>query len=299
MSDDTDPSGANRPDAAAAAIASGADDPTVTPGRRAARRAMRHEKVTVVKPRELSAAQPPYPGSRLIRLGVGGMLFLLSLLTLAGAVVILLLWQQYRDHGVLTTQVDRAWNIIDDLRLVERYLAWAVVPVALAWIVLATLNARRATGHRRSPIVPALALVVGIAGIWIIGAEIVAPAETWIERSVGYVLQAVGVAIPLLALERVAEMAESRRRPMHVTALLAIAFVIVLQELGGLSTIERTIDPEQWGMLGVRLVILALIQALGALAANEATRAIEDGSKHRFNLRSRFSESVLHQAGLD
>jgi hypothetical protein len=274
-------------------------DPTVPPARRAALGSLTRERVADTGRRQLTAAKPPIPGTRQLRLALSGILFLMSLATLGGAVVVLLLWQQYRDSGVLTTQIDRAWDLVENLRVVERALAFGVVPVALAWIVLATLNARRATGHRRNPAVPAIALVVGVVGIWMIGAEIVAVAESWIERSVGYLLQAVGVVLPLLALERVAEAAEARRRPMHVTALLAIAAVVVLQERGGLSTLVPTDDSDAWGMIGVDLVILALIQALGALGANETARAIEEGAQHRYQLRSRFSESVLAQAGLD
>ncbi len=226
------------------------------------------------------------------------MLFGLSLLTLGGAVLMLLLWQQDRDAGVLTTQAERAWNLFGDLGSVERLLAFAIVPVVLAWSVLATFNVRRATGQRRSPVIPAVALAAAIGGVWYLGAELVVPAEDWIDRSIGYGLQTIAIVLPLLAFERIAEVAEARRRPLHVTTFLAITFVIVLQEMGGLSTVTATDDSTEWGMLGVKLVILALIQALGALAANEAARAIEDGTQHRYGLRSRFGESVLHQAGL-
>ena len=82
---------------------------------------------------------------------------------------------------------------------------------------------------------------------------------------------------PLLALERVAEAAEARRRPLRVTAVIAVVYLAHLQGLGGVSNIERTDDTTEWAMLGIYLVIGALIQALGALAVNEAARAIEDG----------------------
>jgi hypothetical protein len=249
--------------------------------------------------RELASAEPPYPGARVLRLALGGTLFALSLLTLAGALLMLLLWQQHRDAGVLTTQIDRTWDLFGHLRSVERLLAFAALPMALAWAALATFNARRATGQRRSAVVPVVALAAGVAGVWVIGAELVAGASGLIDRSAGYVLQAIAIAIPLLAFERVAEAAEARRRPMHITAILAVTFVIVLQELGGLSTVAPTTNPEEWAGLGINLVILALVQALGALAATEAARAIEEGTQHRYDLRSRFSQSVLHQAGLD
>ena len=39
-------------------------------------------------PRQLTAAKPPIPGARLLRLALGGLLFLMSLATLGGAVVV-------------------------------------------------------------------------------------------------------------------------------------------------------------------------------------------------------------------
>lgn len=248
---------------------------------------------------ELSTARAPLPGARYLRLGTAGVLFALSLVTVAGAVLILLLWQQDRDAGVLTTQVDRAWSLFDDLRTIERSLAFASIALGAGWVAIATLNVRRATGQRRNPIIAVVALLASIAGVWAVGAEVVAPAEDWIGTAVGIVFQAVFVAFAALALERVAEAAEARRRPLRVTAVIAVVYLAHLQGLGGVSNIERTDDTTEWAMLGIYLVIGALIQALGALAVNEAARAVETGTQHRFDLRSRFGESLLAQAALD
>jgi hypothetical protein len=73
-------------------------------------------------------------------------------------------------------------------------------------------------------------------------------------------------------------------------------YLAQMQFLGGVSTVEQTADPTEWGRLGAYLVIGALLQVLGSLAANEAARAIEDGTGHRFRLRQRFGESLLAQA---
>lgn len=270
-----------------------------TAGQERARRSMRHQKVERPSRASLTTAREPIAGTRALRIGFTGMIFLASAATAAGAVLMLLLWMQHRDSGVLTTQVDRAWELFDHLRTIERLVAFAIVPVTLGWIALATLNVRRATGQRRNPLVAAGAFLVGIIGIWFIGAEMVATAEDWIGRSVGIVFQTVFVALVLLSLERLAEAAEARRRGLHVTAIMAVVYLAHLEGLGGVSNIERTDDPERWGLLGAYLVIGALIQALGALAANEAARAIEDGSAHRYELRSRFGESLLAQAALD
>ena len=270
-----------------------------TPAQERARRSMRHERVERPTRPELTTARAPVAGARFLRLGMTGMVFLASATTAAGAVLVLLLWLQHRDSGVLTTQVDRAWDLFDHLRDIERYVAFAIVPITLLWIVLATVNVRRATGERRSPVVAGGGFVAAVAGIWFIGAELVAPAEGWVERSIGIVFQTVMVAMALLAIERVALAAEARRRGLHVTAAMAVIYLAHLQGLGGVSNIERTNDPDEWPVLGAYLVIGALIQALGALAANEAARAIEDGSQHRYELRSRFGESLLAQAALD
>lgn len=248
---------------------------------------------------ELGTARAPFPGARILRLGLAGVLFVLSLVTVAGAVLILLLWQQDRDAGVLTTQVDRAWDLFADLRMIERSLAFAAVALAVGWLAMATLNVRRATGQKRNPVVAVAALLVAVAGIWVVGSEVVAPAEDWIGTAVGIVFQAVFVGIALLAIERVAEAAEARRRPLRVTAIIAVVYLAHLQTLGGVSNTERTDDARDWAMLGIHLVIGALVQALGALAVNEAARAIETGTQHRFDLRSRFGESLLAQAALD
>jgi preprotein translocase subunit SecG len=248
---------------------------------------------------DLSTARAPFPGARLLRIGAAGAVFVLSLVTVAGAVLILLLWQQHRDAGVLTTQVDRAWELFGHLRTIERYLAFATIALGAGWVGMATINTRRATGHRRNPAVAVAGLLLAIAGIWFVGSEFVAPAEDWIGTAVGIAFQAVFVVLALLSLERVAEAAEARRRPLRATAIIAIVYLVHLEGLGGVSNIERTDDSSEWAMLGIYLVIGALIQALGALAVNEAARSIEEATQHRFELRNRFGESLLAQAALD
>jgi len=245
---------------------------------------------------DLTAAQEPYPGASIMRLVMTSMMSLLCLLTIAGSVLMLLLWQQNRSSGVLTTQIDRTWQLFGYLREIERWVAFGVVPVAVGWIVLATINVRRATGLRRNPIVAAGSLLLGIAGVWFVGANQVADADGPITKGVGIAIQAAFLAIPLIALERVAEAAEARHRPLRATYLIAVVYLAHLQGLGGLSTIEETNDPEKWGRLGAYLLIGGLIQVLGTLSANEAARAIEEGTEHRYQLRHRFGEALMAQA---
>lgn len=245
---------------------------------------------------DLNTAREPLPGPRVLRAVMTTLLSVLCLLTVAGAVLLLLLWQQNRDSGVLTSQVDRIWRLFGHLQDIERIVALLIPPIAVAWIAVATINVRRATGIRRDPILAAISLPVGLVGVWIIGNEIVGPADDRITRAAGIVLQVVVASIPLFALERVAMAAEARRRPLRATWLISAAFLAHLQGLSGLSTTEKTTDPDRWGLLGAYLVIAGLIQVLGTLAANEAGRAIEDATEHRYQLRHRFGEALLEQA---
>lgn len=245
---------------------------------------------------EMAAARAPYEGTNALRVVMTLQLAALCLITVGGAILMLLLWQQDREAGVLTTQLDRTWDLFDTLRDVERWVALSVVPVAVAWIVLATINVRRATGQRRNPIVAGASLVVGLGGAWVIGDRIVARSDDWLGQAAGYVLQAVFLAIPLLALERLASSAEARHGALRATYLIGVVYLAQMQFLGGVSTVERTADSSEWGRLGAYLVIGALLQVLGSLAANEGARAIEDGTDHRFRLRQRFGESLLAQA---
>ena len=245
---------------------------------------------------ESTVARPPFEGTSALRVVTTLLLAALCLITVGGAILVLLLWQQDREAGVLSTQLDRTWDLFDTLRDIERWLAFGVVPVAVAWIVLATVNVRRATGQRRNPIVAGASLIAGLAGVWFIGDQIVAGSDDWLGEVAGYLLQAVFLAIPLLALERVAASAEARHGALRAAYLIGAVYLAQMQFLGGVSTVERTADSSEWGRLGAYLVIGALLQVLGALSVNEAARAIEDGTEHRFRLRQRFGESLLAQA---
>ena len=245
---------------------------------------------------ELTAAEEPIEAVSPIRFAMAVMLSAMCLLTVGGAILVLLLWQQDRASGVLTSQLDRTWDLFDVLREIEKWLAFAVVPVATAWIALAAVNVKRATGIRRNPIVAAVSLPIGCIGVWVVGKEIVAEADDWVGQTSGYVLQLVFLAIPLLALLRLAQAAEARNRPLRALYVVAAAYVAHVQFLGGLSTADQSSPSSDWGELGAYLIIAALIQVLGALSANESARAIEEGTKHRYDLRNRFGESLLSQA---
>ena len=248
---------------------------------------------------ELRPARPAIPGSQLLRLAVSLLLGVLAVFTLGGGVLILLLWQEERASGVLTNQIDRAWDLFEDLRRIELIVAYAVVPLATAWAALATLNVRRATARRRNPVIAALSIPAAVAGVWAIGAAVVEPADDWTTATVGLILQAIVLAVPVLVLERVALSVEGRRRPLRMTYLAAVAYLAILQGLGTLSTIVPTHDADRWAHLASYLIMAALIQIFGAIAVNESCRAIEVASAQRYSLRKAFSENVMLQATAD
>lgn len=247
---------------------------------------------------EKPPAREPYPVVHALRVTLTLVLALLCLLTVGGAVLVLLLWQQSRETGVLTSQLDRTWDLLDLLQDVERYVAFAAIPIAMAWVAVAAINVGRGTGNQRNPVLAALSLPVGLIGAWLVGREVIAGSDDVITQAAGYVLQITLLTIPLLFLERIAIAADARRRPLRATYLIGAAYLAQMQFLGGLSTIERDTTDGDWGTLGAYLLIGALLQVIGTLSANEACRSIEDGTQHRYQLRSRFSESLLAQAEL-
>jgi hypothetical protein len=245
---------------------------------------------------ELLPARPPISGSHFLRLAVSLLLGVLAVFTLGGGLLVLLLWQEHRDSGVLTNQINRAWDLFDNLRNMEVVVAYAVVPLATVWAALATLNVRRATARRCNPVLPALSIPAAVAGVWAIGAGIVAPADDWATATGGLILQALVIAVPVILLERVAMATEGPRRPLRMTWLAAVTYLALLQGLGALSTIVPTNDPDQWARHASYLIMAALVQIFGAIVVNESMRSIEVASAHRFALRKAFGESVLLQA---
>jgi len=248
-----------------------------------------------------AASRPPYAVVAHVRLVLAMLLSALCLLTAAGSLLLLMAWRQERTSGLLASQTERLWDVWDYLANIERYVALAAAPVAVVWFAVAALNVCRSTGRRRNPIVAALSVAVAVGGTWFVGRELVGPGldeRDWVGIVGGIALQAVFLALPLLAFERLADAAEARHRPGRVAFVMSLGFVVVLQVSGALSTIDRTTELSGWGREGALVLIAALIQILAALAFTEAGRALEEGTQHRYELRHRFGESVLTQVGL-
>jgi hypothetical protein len=241
-------------------------------------------------------AKPPLSGSSQLRAALTLGLWLLVLATLSGGVLLLMLWQQDRSVGVLTVQVQRVWDLLQVVRRAETVIAAATVLVAMAWIVLATLNVCRVSARRRYPVVVALTLPAALANVWIIGDMIVAESESVRGEIAGMALQALVLAVPLVSLEYVANAVGARRNPFRASYVLGVALVVHLQVLAGLSTVDDLSDPERWGLLAAHLILGALLQVLFALAVIEGCRSFDEAADHRYSARRSFAETVLTDA---
>ncbi len=223
------------------------------------------------------------------------LLGVLAMLTLGGGLLILLLWQEEQASGVLSNQIDHAWDLFETLRHTESMVALAAVPLATAWAALTTLNVRRGTAQRCNPVFVALSIPAAVVGVWWIGVGVVDAADDWATATGGVILQAIVMAVPLLAIERVARAAEGPRRPLRLAYVAMVAYLAMLPALGALSTIVPTDDPDEWSRLASYLIIAALIQILGAIAINSGFSSIEAASAHRYSLRKAFGENALLQ----
>lgn len=241
-------------------------------------------------------AKPPLAGTAPLRTATAIGLWLLALATLAGGVLLLLLWQQERSVGVLTTQVERVWDLLQVVRNAEVVIAAATVPFAVAWIALSTFNVCRVSARRRYPAFVALTLPAALFGVWLVGDRIVAASEDRAGEIAGMALQAMVLAVPLVALEFVANAVGARRNPFRAAYLLGVVLVVHVQVLDGLSTIDDLADPDRWGLLAAYLILGALIQVLFALAVIEGCRAFDEAAEHRYAQRRSFAETVLHDA---
>ena len=240
-----------------------------------------------------SPPRPPLPGVAPLRNVLALALAVLAVLTLTGGVLMLLLWRQERSSGVLTNQIDRTWNLFEDLGLIEQIVAVVALGVATAWMALAIINVSRVTSRNPIAALLCLTLPASVAAVMGIRSTVVIPSDDWIGAAGGIALQALVLVFPLIALEYGAGLVDARRRPHRAAYAIAVLLLAHFEFLGGLSTVEFTDDPDEWGLLAAYLVLAALLQVLGAMAANETCRSFEEASEHRFESRRAFGESVL------
>ena len=217
------------------------------------------------------------PGLNFLRLAAVGLLAGLALLSLVGAVVMFLFWQESNDAVLLQSQIDRAWDAIAALHRAERVMALAVVGLISLWTFVAVLNVRMASGRRRNPLIAALAWPAAGVGIWMIADALIVdqPTESVIA---GLVAQSFVLYIPFFLLERSAEAVGARRTPVRIAYVLGVVLLVYIQGLGGLSNISDSADDLDYGRLAGYLALGALVQLLSTLAVTDATRAISEAA---------------------
>jgi hypothetical protein len=248
-----------------------------------------------------ATAKPPFPVVAQVRLVLATLLAALCAVTAGGAMLLLMAWRQEQTAGLAGSQTDRLWDVWDVLVTVERFVAMAAVPVGVVWIAVAAINVRRATGRRRNPVLAGVALVISTAGAWLAGREVVGPAldkDDWVGATAGIVLQAVLIFVSLATVERLADAAAARRRPFRGAFAMTLVYLVLMQAVGSLATIDRTTEIESWGRTGALVLIAALVEVLAVLAFTEGGRALEEGTANRYELRHRFGESAILHSGV-
>ena len=219
------------------------------------------------------------PGGNLLRLTLVSLLAGVALLSVIGSIVMFLFWREAGDGALLASQVDRAWEVLDQLRSAERIAGLAGLIVVTGWAFVTVYNVRIASGRRRNPFIAALAWPVTALGIWSVGSQI-ADVESNTDVIVGFGVQAALLYVPFFLLERSATAVGARRSPLRIVYAVGVVLLVHVQGLGGLSTIDQVADAERFGRLAGYLAVAAIVQLLSTLAVTEASRSITDAYEH-------------------
>ena len=229
------------------------------------------------------------PGDDLLRLATVTLLAGLALLTIVGAAVMFMFWQESSDGLLLPSQRDRAWDSFATLHAGARVVGLSLIALVSIWTFVAVSNVRMASGRRRNPFVAALAWPAAAIGFWVLADRLVdgQPAGSVI---VGFAAQAAVLYVPFFLLERAAEAVDARRTPVRITYAFGVVLLVYVQALGGVSTIDQTDDTTELGRLAGFLALGALIQLLSTLAVTDACRVIETATER---------EAAAHNALVD
>ncbi|MGK0274548.1 MAG: hypothetical protein ACI9N0_000925 [Ilumatobacter sp.] len=218
------------------------------------------------------------PAARVLGLVITAGLAGLSLISVVGALVTFLFWQEMRDGALLATENERAWDILALLQDVERSVAFGVVVVVTLWTVVAISNVRMASGRRRNPILAALMWPATAAAIWFVGDRLVAEGDA-VRVIAGFAAQAFVLYLPFALLQRSAKAVDARRNPILLTYGIGVLLLVHIQGLGGLSTLSETSEPTQIARLVGYLAIGALLQLVATFSAAESARSIGDAAE--------------------
>lgn len=260
--------------------------PKAASGRRApavVRRAGAHQATVAARKRVRLI-----PGVDLLRLCVVTMLAGLALLSVVGAAVMFMFWLESDDGVLLPSQGERAWDALAVLHSGARIVGFALVALVSIWTFAAVANARMASGRRRNPLLAALSWPAAALGVWVTADRLVVDQTTG-SIIVGFAVQAVVLYVPFFLLERAADVVGARRTTVRMAYLAGVVLLIYIQALGGLTTVERSIDAD-FGRLTAFLAIGALLQLLSTLTVTEACQMLETATEH---------EAAAHNALVD
>jgi hypothetical protein len=219
------------------------------------------------------------PAARLVGVVITAGLAGLSLISLVGALVTFLFWQEMRDGALLAAENERAWDILALLQDLQRSVAFVVVVVVSLWTFVAVSNVRMASGRRRNPILAALMWPATAAAIWFVADRLVAEGDA-VRVIAGFAAQAFVLYLPFALLQRSAKAVDVRRNPILLTYAVGVLLLVHIQGLGGLSTLSETSEPTQIARLVGYLAIGALLQLIATFSAAESTRSIGDAAEN-------------------
>ena len=218
------------------------------------------------------------PGADHLRLGVVSLLAGLALLSVVGAAVMVMAWNEADGDRLLPGDRRRAWDMIDLLRDMSRTVSLVLLVVVTVWTFVAVTNVRLASGRRVNPVIAATAWPISAIGIWAIAGRMV---DESIGRVVlGFAAQAVVLAVPFLVLEHCADSIGARRTPIRISYAFGVVLLVHLQGMGGLSTIQETSDPTDLVRIGGYLAIGALVQLMSTMAVTEGCRSMTRAALH-------------------
>ena len=219
------------------------------------------------------------PGTHVLGVAITAVLAGLSLLSLIGAVVVFLFWQETQDGVLLPAQSDRAWDVVSLLHTFERNVALGLLALAMIWSFLAITNIRLASMRRRNPIFAAVAWTIAAVGVSITGAGLVADGSVG-EVILGFAIQAFFLAIPVFLLYRGAGSIGARRQLLRILWAIGVVLLVQVQGLGDLWTADASVESTQVARLAGYLAIGAMLQLLAMFAAAGAMRALSDATTH-------------------
>ena len=217
------------------------------------------------------------PGSDLLRLALFVGLAAITLVAIVAALVMTLFWRESSDGPLLPAQVERAWDVLEQLQNLQWLIALGLLAIVTLWAFVDVLNVRLATGRRRNPVLAAAAWPAAVAGIWWIADRTVDGDA--VERVAGFGAQIVVLYVPFFLLERSAMAVKAHRRPLRLTFALGSVLLVQSQGLTGLSTLDVAAASDDYGRVAGYLAMSAVLYLLTALSASESSRLIADGAR--------------------